>query len=349
MNPTRSIMQGLENKCRAKNIPYAVIFELTYHCNLSCKHCYILENNRRELSGEKVKGILDQLVDMGTFYLCFTGGEIFTRSDCLDILAYAKRKGFLIVILTNGTLIDQNIADFLKEIKPRGIEISLLGAVPETHDAITGMVGSFDKTVEAIKLLVAHGIKVTTKTSLMKSNIKEYKQIKALSENLGAVSKTGARILPQKNGGVGPQQLNICWEDRKRYLHDEALDESFITDFDEVHQGTLICKAGKMFASINPYGDVNPCILLPVDLGNLNEKSFRDIWYDRNNNTLNEIRNLKESHLEKCSICTLSSLCQRCAGAAYLETKNFRGPSSLACEEARWKNFILSKKQPIRT
>jgi radical SAM protein with 4Fe4S-binding SPASM domain len=341
----KTIIEEMEDKYRDRNIPFAVIFELTYACNLSCKHCYVAVEHRKELSAEKIKDVLNQLVEMGTFYICFTGGELFARSDCIEILHYAKNKGFFIVILTNGTLITPQIADALKEIKPRGMEISLLGATVKTHDSITGVPGSFEKAVNAIKLLVDRGIHVITKTTLLKFNVHEYQQIKALAKSLGVVPKISSGVVRRVDGEAYPQEYQITWNDRELFLHGELLEESFLTYFFEGSDAKyLTCKAGKLFAAINPYGDVNPCILLPVPLGNLNKKSFREIWYDQENEFLNDLRSLKTGDLTQCSSCTMSSACIRCTGAAYLETNDLKAPFSAACEEARWRTYQLTKK-----
>jgi len=247
--------------------------------------------------------------------------------------------------LTNGTLINSEIANSLKKIKPRGIEISLLGATPDTHDSITGVKGSFAKTIEAIRLLVERRIVVTTKTTLMSLNVSEYPQIKSLSEKLGAVPKSGSRVVPRIDGDFCPQQYKISQEERERFLHNELLDESFIPYPDEDSPGSQTCKAGKMLASINPYGDVSPCVLLPIRLGNLKEKSFKEIWHNAGNKTLHELRDLKIEDLEKCSSCQLASLCSRCTGSAYLEHKSLTAPDSSACEDAQWKAFQRSKRK----
>lgn len=132
-----AIAKVLEMKCVENCIPFNVQFELTYRCNLSCRHCYVVQDKQKELTFKEITSILDQLVEMGTFYLCFTGGEIFTRKDIPDILWYAKEKGFFLILLTNGTLITDKEIDELKELGPLGIEISLLGARDKTHDFIT--------------------------------------------------------------------------------------------------------------------------------------------------------------------------------------------------------------------
>ena len=99
-----SLGERLVETCVRENIPYAVQIELTSKCNLKCRHCFMVKDKGVELSSEEIMAIIDQLVDMGTFYLAFTGGEIFTREDLFEIARHAKRKGFFLTFMTNGTL-----------------------------------------------------------------------------------------------------------------------------------------------------------------------------------------------------------------------------------------------------
>ena len=340
-----SISSILEKKCVEKYIPFNVQFELTYSCNLSCRHCYIAHEKEKELTFKEITSILDQLVEMGTFYLCFTGGEIFTKRDFWDIAWYAREKGFFLILLTNGTLITDKDVDELRRLNPAGIEISLLGAKPETHDSITNIPGSFDRTVSTITKLVEQGIRVTTKTTLMKRNIIEYQEIKSLSERLGAHAKIGAEIIPKIDGRKDPQQYQISWEERLRYLYPDESVGCLMEGADE-HKG-LTCKAGKVVASISPSGDVQPCILMPITLGNLRENSFEEIWHPKNNGILNQVRSIIPPHLKVCFQCEFAQFCTRCPGTAYLETGDLTAPSPIACEQSRWKaychdNFSIS-------
>jgi len=344
MDSTQTIFKHIEEKCRKKNIPFAAVLELTAHCNLSCSHCFKVSENRPELTYDEITDVLDQLAALGTFVVGYSGGEVFCRPDLFDILTYARQKGFLQVLLTNGTLITPESASFLQKIKPRDVEISLLGARPETHDGITGVRGSFEKTVAAIKLLVEKNIYVITKTVLMKSNVYECDRIKALSRKLGAHPRFGTGILPRFDGSTQPQEQKITWEDRKHFLEDVVLDKSFLMRVKDDEKDFLVCKAGKCFACISPYGDVCPCVLLPIKLGNIREKSFRKIWYDPDNAVLKELRGLKSSDLEQCFACDMKNICDRCAGSAYLEHNNLRAPASSACEDARWKKYLLQVK-----
>ena len=340
-----SISEELKQKCLAGNIPYSVLIELTHRCNLACKHCFVVPEDRNELSADNIKDILDQLIEAGTFYVGWTGGEIFTRSDCCDIMDYAREKGFFQILLTNGTLIDEKRADFIKSIQPSGVEISLLGATPETHNSITQVPGSFEKTVRAIRMLVQMGVVVYTKTTLMTLNIAEYEQIQNLSKSLGAIPKILASVLPKINGACDPQLYTISWQERINFLQGESLSNSFIPEDDEAPSSSLICRAGRIAAAINPYGDVTPCVVFPLVLGNLKEQNFQDIWHNKKNHQLKEIRDLCESDIKQCSSCKLAMFCVRCMGAAFLEHKDFRYPSSCSCEEAGWKEYQRSNKK----
>src|SRR3989338_2550985 len=122
-----SFWQRTHKSAREKHFPLRMMFELTYRCNFKCGHCYVPPSYRRkgELKTKEVFSILDELKEVGCFYLGFTGGEPFIRKDIIDILWYAKRKGFEVIIYTNGSLIDENLADELARLKPNKVDITI--------------------------------------------------------------------------------------------------------------------------------------------------------------------------------------------------------------------------------
>ena len=127
---------GVHQRTSGKRVPMEVSIEVTRRCPLECRHCY---NNlpmsdkvarQSELSLEEYRRLLDELAAEGCLWILFTGGEIFARADFLDIYAYAKSKGFLITLFTNGTMVTERVADFLVEYPPFAVEITLYGADP---------------------------------------------------------------------------------------------------------------------------------------------------------------------------------------------------------------------------
>ena len=339
------LVEEVVNKCVEKCIPYGAMFELTHRCNLNCRHCYVLrDTGNTELSTEEVKNIIDQLAVMSTFFLAFTGGEIFTRDDLFEIARYAKRKGFLLTFMTNGTLITAEKIEEIKKLKPVKFEISLYGATAETHDYITQVKGSFGRTVEAIKGLTEQGIEVTIKTILMNSNIREYKEMEALAEELGVHHRMNPGLAPRRDGSLVPLQFDLSFEEMREYLPEENGDAMLSYLSEKKSSERFVCKAGKAGCCISPDGTVYPCILMPMAVGTLREKSFKEIWHTEPSHELKRLRNLTSADLPVCPKCDLAQYCIRCPGVVYLETGDIVDASPSACRYAQWRKYSKNQK-----
>ena len=329
----RPLLHEVTSKCSRLNIPIQVALELTYRCNLRCSHCYIDLAETDELSFDEWKEVLSQLKEAGSIYLLFTGGEIMVRNDFLDIAAYARRSGFFISLLTNCTLVTTDISRAIAELRPFAIGTSLYGATASTHESVTRVPGSFHKALEGIQLLVAAGMVPTVQTIVMQTNVHELPQIEELVESLGARSDINIGMAPSKTGSDFPFQhapggetlLNCGWRPE--------------TPGPTGEQGPQLCKAGKANCSISPHGDVFPCIMFPMKLGNLRESSFDSIWRLEPCAELRYLRSMRRSDLYACNGCELRAYCQRCTGSAYVESGRMDGPSSSACRQAqlRWR------------
>ena len=175
---TRPLLYKTMERAAQHLVPFQVTLELTYRCNLSCKHCYVDVPSRDELSFSEMKGILDQLARAGTLYLLLTGGEILVRHDFLAIARLARTLGFQLILLTNGTLMTPMMAEEIAKLKPLLVGVSLHGATPDTHDLITGRPGSFEATLRGTDLLRCSGVNVALHTVLMDSNERETAMMK---------------------------------------------------------------------------------------------------------------------------------------------------------------------------
>jgi len=144
--------EAIVRKTLDKCIPFKVDWEITYRCNLRCAHCYQTgtsgdkASGDKELTTEEIYSALDELADLACLYLTLTGGEILLRDDFFDIAKYARKKEFAIRLFTNGTLIDEKIADKIKILSPLSVEISLYGMDRLVHEDITKIPGSHEKT-----------------------------------------------------------------------------------------------------------------------------------------------------------------------------------------------------------
>jgi len=334
VEPKRYLIQEVIAKCSRLSVPVKVVLEITYRCNLHCAHCYVDVAEPDELTLEEWKGVIDQLKAAGTIYLLFTGGEIMVREDFLEIASYARRSGFIPELMTNCTLLTPDIVQDIAELKPFSITTSLYGATAATHDSVTGVTGSHERTLEGIKLLVEHGMVPLVQTLVMKPNLNELDQIERLVTSLGAKSSIDIGLAPSKSGATYPLQLepdeeeliNCGWRPTSLY---EAPTE---------YQG--LCKAGKATCSVSPSGNLFPCSIFPLKLGNLKQLSFDTMWRLEPCAELRYLRSMRRTDLYACNQCHLEEYCKRCAGVACLESGRPDGPSTSACRQARMRRRL---------
>lgn len=326
-----SLAERVESLAAANHVPLSVHLELTHSCNLRCCHCYLSQHDGEELSFEEVESALGQLSEAGCLFLILTGGEIFLREDLYSILDAAKSKGFAITLFTNGTLIDSSAARRIEMASPLGVEISIYGRAGETHDRVTGVRGSFDRAVGAVKLLRDRGIKVTLKCPLMDENLGEYRGILSMAEALGVNCRFDPIITPKNDGCRDTLSHRIGGEDLMEALQELGLYPRRPRPI-RPDGAELLCNAGITSCSISPYGDVYPCVQLLVKLGNLREKPFRRIWDE--SDVLSNLKALRNSDLHICKVCRVNSYCNRCPGLALLEDGDLLGPCTPSCHLA---------------
>jgi radical SAM protein with 4Fe4S-binding SPASM domain len=146
-----------------------VVWNLTRTCNLKCVHCYTdsaAEKYAGELTTEQCKSVLDNLAEFRVPAVLFSGGEPLVRRDVFELAGYARRLGLHVVLSTNGTLIDADVAKRLKELEFAYIGISLDSAIPEVHDEFRGMRGAFDRSIRGFRHCVEAGQKVGLRLTL---------------------------------------------------------------------------------------------------------------------------------------------------------------------------------------
>lgn len=332
-----SISRNLVENSVKKRIPLACHIDLTYKCNLNCIHCYVKKEPLKELDTKSVKEILNQLASAGTLNLVLSGGEIFLRQDLLEILKHAREKHFAIRILTNGTLIDEIIADKLADLYLDKIAISIFSMKPEIHDNITSTPGSLNKALNAIILLKERDLPIRINFTVLNKNFSELKKVYEFSNKIGTDFKTEYEITPQLDGNPLPKKYQASTNDIKNLISYMLKNSAIEDNSDSLHHFSddfydYLCLAGHNSLYISPYGDVYPCVQFPLNCGNLNQRSLKDIWYNSSN--LKKIISLRMSKLPHCSKCDLIDFCRYCPGYAYLEEKNLLSPPKRNCQEA---------------
>lgn len=326
-----------------ERILYSALFELTYRCCEKCVHCYLEPDSYYdsynhseclELSTQEIKNALDQLEKMNVMCVTFSGGEPFLREDIFDILEYSRKKDFLIDVFSNGILLSEEDINHLARLRISCFHSSLYSHIPEKHDAVTRVHGSFEKTLNTLHSLSVKGIYVNIKFVLMEQNKKDFTSVVKLARSIGATAQLISSISPSKHGNCRLPDLGVRSDkDLKKALQYW----NSISDFKPYQitpdSNTPICEAGRNSISINPYGIVTPCNAFPLEIGNLRKHSISEIW--NNSESLKKWQNRTIEDLTECQGCKYNKYCCFCPGNALIQTGNMFGKVKEACRQAK--------------
>ena len=243
--------------------PLTCQWEITCRCNLHCVICYTdcfnrPELVRRELSTHEILRIMEELADAGTLELCLTGGEPLARPDFFQIYERAIRRGFLVTVFTNGTLITDDEADRFAAMPPQRIEISLHGSTSETFERVTQGRGSYDRCLTAVRLLLKRRLPLALKTTALSVNRHEILAIKDFVASLGPVAfKLGEEIRPELNGGAGPFHYALSEQELTALNRQDA---ALWNEASRRKKTDLApCRSGMQKFHIDAYGQLQLC------------------------------------------------------------------------------------------
>ena len=188
-----SVMRGSYNSDNFYyGFPRNIIFKVTSNCNLRCKHCFFYGNEQNYdckdelVDNEKIKLIKYFCEEVNIMHCTLTGGEIFTSSVIFDLIKILKKHNIPLDMLTNGILIDENLVMKLNKYLDKNydlFQISIDGANAATNDLIRGT-GTFDKAINAVKLLKKHGFSVLIAFTINSQNVSELPKMYQLCKEL---------------------------------------------------------------------------------------------------------------------------------------------------------------------
>jgi radical SAM protein with 4Fe4S-binding SPASM domain len=333
--------------------PQMVSYAVTRACNLKCLHCHAdaQEAMPKELTLREAKQAINEMAELGTEVIIFSGGEPLMRKNfILNLTEYCNDLGVIPAMLTNGVLLDHKTAWELKEAGMIAVGVPLDFATPERHDKLRNTPGAFEGAINAIKACREVDLKVVITTMALKNNFDEIPKLIDLLENLGVEQVVLYDFIPVGRGkdledltmnreqraklldylykiqeeremfflfsGGSPLYPGIILEMHKHYGTKPP--DQFLRQF--LVQAPIGCHAGLNYFSLRPNGDVYPCPFLQLKVGNIRERSLADIWY--NSKVFNELRN-RTLLKEKCGKCEHRENCGGCRARAYAKTGDY--------------------------
>jgi len=336
---------------KAARTPSVFTLELTARCNMNCRHCYLNlpANDRqaraRELTLAEIDDIAGQAVDLGALWCLLTGGEPLLREDFFDIYLALKRKGLLISVFTNATLITDEHVRLWREYPPRDLEVTVYGVTPETFERITQRSGSHSAFMRGLDKLRDAGVPVRLKTMVLRSNFHEFP---AIADFCDARTKDYFRFDPFLN-------LRIDGDlERNELIRSERLSPEELVEFEHSIPKRLAawekmcevmrdnpfsldphrlfhCGVGKGAFSVGCDGMYRLCLTLvaPETIYDLRRGSLRDAW----ERFTPAVRAMTAASSE-CGTCSRLMLCHWCPAKAYLETGSLEAPAPYFCSIA---------------
>lgn len=319
--------------------PYSffVQFHVTERCNLRCRHCY-QSKAVPQMESEEIYRAIDNIgqairswvrvhgMDISPSFH-FTGGEPFLRNDLFSIIAYARSRGFSVSLMSNGTLVDEDLAGQVRAAGVDDVQVSLDG-LGETHDALRGR-GSFERALKGIRNLLARGVDTNINVTVSKLNVGEVEGLVRLAEEVGAGGIAFSRLVPSGRGAaligqaLTPPEL-AAFFDRLTVLQQKSRVAVVSRDplFSvagmkevEVPQAQIPvagCAAGMFGVTIAADGTITPCRRMDLPVGNIRTDDFRELWAE--SPVLWSLRT-QESYSE-CRECRYWAVCRGCRAVA---------------------------------
>lgn len=328
---------------------YSVIFEITPKCNFKCVHCYLNNHHlSKEISYERIIEIIDITYEKGVLFLTLTGGDIFTRADFMDIYMYAKNKGFIIELYTNGSLINDAHIKLFEKYPPLLIDISLYGSCEDTYYRVTGVTGMYNRVISNIKKLLKAGIRVSIKAPVLSVYFNELPKIKAIAEDFKIPFRTGFEIFPTIDNDKSVQNYSVSIVEALKYEFEEfdKRPRTFGSEYEvelvnlKKQRPLFRCKLGRASCVIDYEGKMCPCMSFRHIGKKLTRDNFDEIW-----NNFGKFPGMKASEDYKCLECEAYDFCDICPAMMQFVYGDLEYVDTHFCKraQARYKYYIEHK------
>lgn len=335
-----------------ENILHSALLELTYRCNLDCFFCY----NDTHLQGTPLglgeyEILLRDLADLQTMNLTLSGGEPLAHPDFFAIGAMARELGFVVRIKSNGHAVRGALARRVKEkVDPFIVDASLHGATPEVHDRQTRIPGSFVRLMSNLEEMQQLGLRIRLNCTLTSWNEHQIEEMAQLAERLGLPLVMNPTVTPRDDGdreplsiAPSPATIRRLFEHRFRDAPREPATAAEVSH--KTPEPEKNCGAGSSSVTVDPFGNVYPCVQWRRPIGNLHRQSIKLIW--AGSDDLDEIRSITvRAKQRKSELGSIGARMNFCPGLSQENTGDPLGIDPGALREAEiLDDFLAGRSQ----
>ncbi len=320
-----------------------IAWEFTRRCNLKCLHCRgsaTGDSSPEELSLEESRSFIDTLRDFRPSpILIFSGGEPLSRQDSLEVIDYASHSKLRVVLATNGTLINHDLAKGLKRVGVQRVSISLDGSTEQSHDSFRGMPGAYSRAMDGIEELKRAEIPFQINTTVTKRNLNEIEPIAKLAVKIKAQALHIFLLVPTGRGkDLADEEISAveyekvlgwfyefgqqypiqvkatCAPHYYRIVYQRGGNLTASHPGEGLSAYSRGCLGGIGFCFVSYRGDVCPCGYLPLVAENIRNQRLSQIW---NESPLFFDLRQPDQLKGKCGRCDYRWICGGCRARAY--------------------------------
>lgn len=347
---TDSFTKRMAKKANELRLPFGGTIELTPLCNMSCKMCYVYKSyeemsaNGKLLTVEQWICILEQMKEAGVLYLLITGGEPLIYPYFKEVYKAMLDMGFLVTVNTNGTLINEEWADFFAKYRCRRFNITLYGKDDATYEKVCHNPKGFTSVMCAAALLKERNLPFTFTSSLINENADQMKELYRIAQSMDVPYKAATYMFPavrrnicaEHQNRMSPEkaaqvmlkyyEISRTPEEMKTYVHSTLMNlflpPRIVVAADR--QG-YPCRGGKSGFWVTWRGELTSCAMLEYPQMSLLDHPFEECWKYI-------VEQTKEiAYCKLCLKCTKQNICHICPAAAYTETHSFEGCPEYVC------------------
>ena len=333
---------------------FSLHMDITQNCTERCRHCYIPAYNPLYLSYEKICSVLDEFRAMGGLSISLSGGECMMHKDFTRIVQAIRERDCTVGVLSNLTVCTDEKIRVLREADAT-VQVSLYSMVPEIHDAVTCLKGSWKRTVDAIIRLRAADVPVRISCPCLQINYQGYPDVIKFAESLKMSAQTDFIIMAKYDGDCSnlcnrltiPQTREILEDVILRAVPTEseyfAVGKKAEMPSPEAWMAQKACGAGVDSLCLAANGDFYPCPAFgDYVIGNVHQQSLREVWL--NSEKLNLVRHATKAKFPKCAVCKDRDYCSICLCRNYNETGDMFTPAEHFCKVAEQNHIVVDMK-----
>lgn len=327
-----------------------VHIDISSRCNENCVHCYIPSKNKCSIMSEEIfDRVLEQCVSMRVLNITLSGGEPMLNPYLKSFLLKCSEANFSINILSNLTCLSDELFEIIASNPLISIQTSLYAMNEEIHDSITQKIGSYKKTLSAIRKLHECNIPMQINCPIMKQNRHYYHEVLDFAKSLNIEASSDYSLFGcyDKSEENLECRISICdvFEILDKDCGNENKLKEIVQSIDrkKVDNTDSICSVCKSSLCISNTGDVYPCEgWQRMILGNIMISPLKYIWEE--SPLTKHLRELKYQDFVECSICQNRKYCTTCLIMnANEKNADYMTVNSYMCELAKIKKCVIEK------